>query len=410
MVTTSQGRDLSSKPPDFLPTSAPLNSRVHGSSIRDIGSETEANPAQAGNSGVSASIRSRLELGSVHVSFAEKIPQEAQTQFAVPVLSVVVPVYNEEEGLPELHRRLTAVMENLHCSWEIIYVDDGSSDRSAEKLLELRMSDTRVALVNLSRNFGKEIALTAGLDFVRGQAAVVIDADLQDPPEVIALLVERWRRGYDMVYATRRERKGETWLKRTTASLFYRVIGNLGETEIPENTGDFRLVNRRCIDALQKCRERRRFMKGLFAWVGFKSTSVAYDRDPRFAGTTKWNYWRLWNFALEGLTSFTTAPLKVATYFGLLTAVVALCYAAFVVGRTILVGREVPGYASLMVTILFLSGVQLIALGVVGEYVSRIFIESKGRPLYLIDTYLPPGGDPDGSAVRGSPDAAFEAT
>ena len=352
MATTIRRADLAGNQPGPGRAHSPLGSKVQGIDIGDKGAEA-------------------------------------------PVVSVVVPVYNEQEVLPELHRRLTSVMRSLRCSWEIVYVNDGSSDRSAEKLLELRMSDDKVALVNLSRNFGKEIAVTAGLDFVRGRAAIVIDADLQDPPEIIALLVDKWRDGYDMVYATRRERKGETWLKRTTAALFYRVIANLGDTKIPENTGDFRLISRRCIDALRKCRERRRFMKGLFAWVGFKSTSVVYDRDPRFAGTTKWNYWKLWNFAIEGITSFTTAPLKVATYFGLATAIVALSYAVFVVCRTLLIGRDVPGYASLMVAILFLSGVQLIALGVVGEYVSRIFVESKGRPLYLIDAYVPPGSDGD---------------
>lgn len=333
---------------------------------------------------------------SPSTSFIDRRPLASEDRLGDPILSIVVPVYNEQETLPELHRRLTTVMLGLGCPWEIVYVDDGSSDGSPDKLLELKTADAKVALVILSRNFGKEIAVTAGLDFARGQAAVVIDADLQDPPETITQLVEKWRHGYDMVYATRRERRGETWLKRTTASLFYRVMGNLGETEIPQNTGDFRLISRRCIEALQKCGERRRFMKGLFAWVGFKSTSVAYDRDPRFAGTSKWNYWRLWNFALEGITSFTTAPLKAATYFGLIAAIIALSYAGYVVCRTLILGRVVPGYASLMVAILFLSGVQLIALGVIGEYVSRIFVESKARPLYLIDSYLAPG---DGDEV-----------
>jgi hypothetical protein len=191
-----------------------------------------------------------------------------------------------------------------------------------------------------------------------------------------------------MVYAERRERRGETWLKRATARAFYRVIHNIGEAPIPANTGDFRLLNRRCIDALASCRERRRFMKGLFAWVGFRHAAITYDRDPRFAGKTKWNYWRLWNFALEGITSFTIVPLKIATYFGLITAVSALLYASFIVTRTFVMGREVPGYASLMVAILFLAGVQLVAMGVIGEYVGRIFVEAKGRPLYLVDTYL----------------------
>lgn len=303
-------------------------------------------------------------------------------------MSVVVPVYNENEVLPELHQRLTAVLDALRWPSEIVYVNDGSTDLSLLTVQGFRVADGRVAVVNLSRNFGKEIAVTAGLDHVRGEAAIVIDADLQDPPELIPHLIDKWRDGYDMVYASRRERRGETWLKRATARLFYRVIHKIGDAPIPENTGDFRLLNRRCIDALSSCRERRRFMKGLFAWVGFKHIAITYNRDPRFAGKTKWNYWKLWNFAIEGITSFTIVPLKLATYLGLLTAIAALMYTAYIVSRTLLFGRDVPGYASLMVAILFLAGVQLIAMGVIGEYVGRIFIESKARPLYLLDHYL----------------------
>ena len=305
-----------------------------------------------------------------------------------PVLSVVVPVYNEAEVLPEFHQRLSAVLDSLGLPSEIIYVNDGSSDSSLESLQGLRITDGRVAIVNLSRNFGKEIAVTAGLDHVQGQAAVVIDADLQDPPELITTLVEKWREGYDVVYARRRERQGETWLKRTTACLFYKVMHALGDVPIPQDTGDFRLLNRKCLDALAGCRERRRFMKGLFAWLGYSQTAILYDRAPRFAGTTTWNYWRLWNFAIEGITSFTIGPLKLAMYFGLLTASIAFLYGTYTVGRTLLWGRDLPGYASLMTVILFLSGAQLIAIGVIGEYVGRIFVESKGRPLYLLDTFF----------------------
>ena len=305
----------------------------------------------------------------------------------VAALSVVVPVYNEQEVLQEFHRRLSTVLDALDLTAEVVYVNDGSGDFSLYALEELRAKDERVAIVNLSRNFGKEIAVTAGLDSVRGQAAVVIDADLQDPPELIASLVSKWREGYDVVYASRQERRGETWLKRTTASLFYRVMHSIGDVPIPENTGDFRLLSRRCLDALASCRERRRFMKGLFAWVGFRQASIGYDREPRFAGKTKWNYWRLWNLAIEGITSFTIAPLKLATYFGLLTALVSFMYGAFIIGRTILLGRVLPGYASMMVVILFLAGVQLIAMGVIGEYVGRIFVEVKNRPLYLVENY-----------------------
>jgi len=303
-------------------------------------------------------------------------------------LSVVVPVYNEEEVLPAFHARLVSVIERLDCVAQIVYVNDGSNDRSVLTICRLREVDDRVALVNLSRNFGKEIAITAGLDHVYGDVTIVIDADLQDPPEVIPELISKWLDGYDMVYATRRKRDGETWLKKATANAFYRLIHNMADTPIPENTGDFRLLSMRCVKALTCCRESRRFMKGLFAWVGFKHIAVPYDRDPRFAGQTKWNYWRLWNFAIEGITSFTIVPLKVATYFGLITAISALTYAAIIAARTLLWGIVVPGYASLMVAILLLAGVQLIAMGVIGEYVGRIFMESKGRPLYLLDTYL----------------------
>jgi polyisoprenyl-phosphate glycosyltransferase len=306
----------------------------------------------------------------------------------VPVLSVVIPVFNEEQGLAQFHQRLASVLDKLRFASEIIYVNDGSEDQSMNWLQKLRDADGRVSVVDLSRNFGKEIALTAGLDYVRGEVAVVIDADLQDPPEVIPLLIEKWLEGYDVVYATRRARRGETRLKRATARMFYRIMRNIGDTPIPEDTGDFRLLNRRCIDALGTCRERRRFMKGLFAWVGFKHTALSYDRDPRFAGESKWNYWRLWNFAIEGITSFTIAPLKLATYAGLVTAVASLSYATIIVCRTLVAGRQVPGYASLMVVILFLSGMQLVAMGVIGEYVGRIFIESKGRPLYLVNAHL----------------------
>lgn len=304
---------------------------------------------------------------------------------SVPLLSVVAPVYNEMEVLPEFHRRVVGVMEALRLPFEVIYINDGSSDSSLKVLFELHDVDSRTVVVSLSRNFGKEVAVTAGLDRVRGAAAIVIDSDLQDPPEVIPSIIAKWQEGYDVVYAKRRQRLGETWLKRTTATMFYAIIRRLGEVPIPRDTGDFRLLNRRCLDALGSCRERRRFMKGLFAWVGFRQTEVVYDRAPRFAGKTKWNYWKLWNFAIEGITSFTIAPLKIATYSGLATAILAFIYGIFIVANTLIVGRDMPGYASLMAVVLFLSGMQLTAMGVIGEYVGRIFVESKGRPLYLVD-------------------------
>lgn len=304
------------------------------------------------------------------------------------MFSVVVPVHNEEDNLETLHQRLTAVMQSLG-SWEVIYVNDGSRDRSLQCLQTLRRGDPRVAIVNLSRNFGKEIATTAGLDHAAGDAVIVIDADLQDPPEVIPDLVAAWRNGYDMVYAQRRHRAGETWLKRTTANLFYRVMTRVSRVEMPRNTGDFRLMSRRATDAVRQLREYHRFMKGLFAWVGFPSIAVQYDRAPRFAGKTKWNYWQLWNFALEGITSYTVVPLKIATYVGFIVALAALVYGFIIVIRTLLFGNPVAGYPSLVTIVLFLGGLQLMTLGVIGEYLGRVFNETKQRPLYYVEHFEP---------------------
>lgn len=305
-------------------------------------------------------------------------------------LSVVVPAYNEAEGIGEFHQRVSAVFAGMGIRTEVVYVNDGSRDQTLACLLALRETDPNVvSVVNLSRNFGKEIALTAGLDHARGNAVVVIDADLQDPPELIPKLVAKWREGFDVVYAKRMRRDGESWLKKATASLFYRTISGVGPVAIPRDTGDFRLLSRRAVDALGKLREQHRFMKGLFAWIGFPQTAVEYVRDPRFAGTTKWNYWRLWNLAIEGFTSFTVAPLKLATYIGLATATFAFAYGLLIVIRTLAFGRDVPGYPSLLVVILFLGGIQLLALGVLGEYLGRMFNEVKQRPLYLTQDYLP---------------------
>ena len=306
-----------------------------------------------------------------------------------PVISVVVPVFNEAEGIDEFYRRLTAVLQRLTMEWEILFVNDGSNDDTLQRLRTFRHRDARVAVLDLSRNFGKEIALTAGLDHASGDAVVVIDADLQDPPEVIPELVARWRDGYDVIYARRIKRDGESWAKKATAAVFYRVMGRVGAVPIPEDTGDYRLLSRRAVQSLSRLRERHRFMKGLFAWIGFRQIAVYYVRDPRFAGSTKWNYWKLWNFALEGFTSFTIAPLKLATYLGLGTALFAFAYGALIITRTVLHGSDVPGYASIMVTMLFLGSIQLIALGVLGEYIGRMFNELKQRPLYLVDTFEP---------------------
>ena len=302
-------------------------------------------------------------------------------------ISVVVPAYNEQEVLPEFHRRTTRALQTLALDYEIVYVNDGSKDRTLDLLRELQASDRNVAIVDLSRNFGKEIAMTAGFDYARGDAVIVIDADLQDPPELIPELISGWREGFDMVYATRSARSGETMLKKATAHLFYRAIQSISRFKIPEDTGDFRLLSRRAVDALKQLREQHRFMKGLFAWIGYPQKSIPYVRDPRFAGETKWNYWQLWNFAIEGITSFTIAPLKLAMYLGLLVALGAFIYGAIIVVKTLLFGNPVAGYPSLMVVILFLGGVQLVALGIIGEYLGRMFDETKGRPLYLVNAY-----------------------
>ena len=302
-------------------------------------------------------------------------------------LSVVVPAFNEEAVLPEFHRRLTAVLAALPAEWEVVYINDGSSDRTLQVMSGF--ADPRVAIIDLSRNFGKEIAMTAGLDHARGEAVVVIDADLQDPPELIPELVAKWREGFDVVYARRTVRDGETLLKKATAKLFYRFIQSLSRVKIPADTGDFRLLSRRAVDALKLLREQHRFMKGLYAWIGYPQVAVYYRRDPRFAGETKWNYWRLWNFAIEGITSFSIGPLKIATYAGLLTAFGSFVFAALIIYKTLIYGDPVRGYPSLMVVVLFLGGVQLMSLGMIGEYLGRMFNETKHRPLYLMNQYRP---------------------
>jgi polyisoprenyl-phosphate glycosyltransferase len=298
-------------------------------------------------------------------------------------------MFNEAPGILLLHARLTPVMDGLGDPWEVVYVNDGSRDTTLPTVEALRERDPRVAVVNLSRNFGKEVATTAGLDHARGAAVIVIDADLQDPPEVIPQFVAAWREGFDMVYGRRRAREGETWLKTRTAALFYRLMRNWGQVELPPDTGDFRLMSRRTVEALLKLREQHRFMKGLFAWVGFPSKPVLYDRAPRAAGATKWNYWKLWNLAIEGFTSYSVLPLKLATYVGVAVALLAALFGTVVVVRTLIVGGSPAGYPSLLVVVLMLGGTQLIFLGVIGEYLGRVFNETKQRPLYLVERYLP---------------------
>jgi glycosyltransferase involved in cell wall biosynthesis len=305
------------------------------------------------------------------------------------LLSIVIPAYDEEEVLREFHQRLSGILQDLSWQAEVVYVNDGSTDGTLTVIDGLRAADPRVAIVDLSRNFGKEIALTAGLDHATGDAVVVIDADLQDPPELIPELVKYFCEGYDVVYAQRISRSGEGIVKRSTAHLFYRVIRVFSRVKIPQDTGDFRLLSRRAVESLKRLREQHRFMKGLFAWIGYRHKAVPYHREPRLAGHTKWNYWRLWNFALEGFTSFTIAPLKIATYMGLVTAFAAFMYASRVIYKTLIYGDPVAGYPSLMVAVLFLGGVQLMTIGILGEYLGRMFDETKRRPLYFLNDYRP---------------------
>lgn len=301
-----------------------------------------------------------------------------------PELSIVVPVYNEEAGLAAFWARLAPVLVSLACSEEVIFVDDGSSDGTLAQLVSLRQRDPRVRIVSLSRNFGKEIALTAGLDHAGGKAVIPIDADLQHPPELIAELVARWRDGSDIVIALRRDRATDGLLRRAGSSLFHRVFARMTTVPVVRDAGDFRLMSRAVVDALRRLPERTRFMKGLYAWVGFRQTTVSYDIEPRLEGRSKWSVWRLWRLALDGITSFSSLPLKVWSVVGLTFALVALAYGAYLVIRTIVRGVDVPGYASVMVMILFLGGLQLLSLGIIGEYLGRVYDEVKARPLYVV--------------------------
>ncbi|WP_024889674.1 glycosyltransferase family 2 protein [Luteimonas huabeiensis] len=323
-------------------------------------------------------------------------------------LTIVVAAYNEADVLPILHGRIVAVLDRLEADGiaaSLLYVDDGSRDGTWAAMGELAAGDPRVSRLRLSRNFGKEAALTAGLDLVETGAAVILDADGQDPPELIPEFVARWREGYDDVYGTRLEREGETWFKRASAHAFYRIMQRLSKTPIPVDTGDFRLLSPRALAALRQVRERHRFMKGLFGWIGYERIAVPYQRDARLGGRSKFNFWRLWNFALEGVTSFSTAPLRLATYVGGGTALLAFAYGLWIVVKALIWGDRVAGWPTMMSVILFLGGMQLIALGVIGEYLGRLYEESKQRPLYLVDAWLPaPGvssGAPPNSEGRG---------
>lgn len=317
-----------------------------------------------------------------------KSNEEKRGPYMREKLSIIIPMYNEEESIPYLYKRLLALGERIkNYDIEFLFVNDGSKDKSLEIIKDLKKNDDRVCYLNLSRNFGKEVAMGAAFDYVTGDAVAIIDADLQDPPELILEMLKYYERGYDDVYAKRKSRKGETWLKRFTSKAFYTVLQKVSNVPIQKDTGDFRLLSKRAVEALKSFPEKQRYTKGMFSLIGFKKIAIEFDRDSRVAGETKWNYFKLIDLAIEGITSFTIAPLRVATIMGIITAFLAFIYTVFIVVRTLIYGIDVPGYASLICVILLIGGIQLISLGVIGEYLGRIFVEVKNRPLYFIEEY-----------------------
>jgi glycosyltransferase involved in cell wall biosynthesis len=302
-----------------------------------------------------------------------------------PLISIVVPVYNEEQAIPAFLSQIRSTVEKIDCRFELLFVNDGSTDDTLTGLLSAAHEDSRIKILNLSRRFGKELALSAGLDHALGDAMIPIDADLQDPPELIPEFIRKWQDGYDMVYGIRAERASDSVIKRNTASAFYKLFNAVSRTRIPENAGDFRLLDRKLVEILKTMPERNRFMKGLFAWLGFKSLGIPYQRQARSAGQTKWGFWRLWNFALDGIFGFSTVPLRIWTYVGAFIAALSFLYAILIVTRTLIFGIDLPGYASLMAVVLFIGGIQLLSLGVIGEYLGRLYIEAKGRPKYIVE-------------------------
>ena len=300
------------------------------------------------------------------------------------IFSIVAPIYNERENLPELYRRVRKVMDSTHQSWELVLVDDGSTDGSTEIIRELARKDKRVRPVIFARNFGHQIAITAGWDYARGDAVVVIDADLQDPPELILEMAKKWQEGYEVVFAVRAEREGESWFKLWTASLFYRIIYRITDVKIPLDTGDFRLMDRKVVNVLKQMRERHRFPRGMSAWVGFKQVGVEYKRAARVAGETKYPFRKMFRLAINAVTSFSYFPLQVATFFGFASAGVAIIAIPFVIYMRVTGSQAFLGQATTLIAVLFLGGVQLISLGVLGEYIGRLYDEAKDRPLYIV--------------------------
>ncbi len=304
------------------------------------------------------------------------------------LVTLIVPVFNEEDSIDLFLKSVEATfVGHVNVALEFIFINDGSSDDTLNKLLTAQASDKRIKIIDLSRNFGKEAALTAGLDIATGDVVVPLDVDLQDPPDLILTMIEKWKDGFEVVLARRSDRSSDSWLKRTSAKLFYRAHNQVSEIPLPENVGDFRLMDKKVVQALRRFSESRRFMKGLFSWVGFRSTCVDYVRPTRSAGTTKFNGWKLWNFAIEGITSFSTVPLRAWTYIGVMVSFTSILFALFIAVRVVAFGVDVPGYPSIIVAVTFLGGLQLLGIGVIGEYLGRVYIESKNRPTYIVRSY-----------------------
>ena len=303
-------------------------------------------------------------------------------------VSIIIPAYNEEESLPLLYERLKKLMDSIqNYEFEILFVNDGSKDNTINLIKEYREKDPRISYVDFSRNFGKEIAMIAGLDYAKGDCVIFMDADLQDPPELIPELIKYWEEGYDDVYAKKNSRESQSWLKKFTSKMYYRVLQSLTNVPIQKDTGDFRLLDKRCVNALRKMRESQRNSKSMFSWIGYKKKEVLYDRDPRVAGKTKWNYKKLIDLAIDGITSFTTSPLRISTYISIPTFIILFIYFIYVIAKCIITSTVIQAYQAIILLILFFSGVQILLFGIIGEYLGRIFNESKNRPLYLVNEY-----------------------
>lgn len=303
-------------------------------------------------------------------------------------ISIIIPAYNEEEALPALMERITKFVDDTKdYDFEFLFVNDGSKDRTIELIKEYREKDKRVCYVDFARNFGKETAMKAGIDYATGDAVVFLDADLQDPPEIITEMIKYWEEGYDDVYAQRKSRKGETWMKKFTSKMYYKILQDLTNVPIQKDTGDFRLLDRRCVNALKVMNESQRNSKSMFSWIGYKKKAIFYDRDPRVAGKTKWNYSKLINLAIDGITSFTTSPLRISTFIAIPTFLVLFVYFIYVIAKSFIVHQPIQAFQATILLILFFSGIQIMLFGIVGEYLGRIFNETKNRPLYLVNEY-----------------------